>query len=38
MLSYNIMELSLDRTFEPDSTVSGEEAIKLLDIILALIK
>ena len=38
MLSYNIMELSLDRTFEPDSTVSGEEAIKLLDIILALTK
>jgi tetratricopeptide (TPR) repeat protein len=38
MLSYNIMELSLDRTFEPDSTVSGEQAIKLLDIILALTK
>lgn len=38
MLSYNIMELSLDRAFEPDSSVSGEQAIKLLDIILALIK
>ncbi len=38
MLSYNIMELSLDRAFEPDSTLSGEQTIKLLDIILALIK
>jgi len=38
MLSYNIMELTMDRTFQPDLTISGEKAIKLLDIILALIK
>jgi Tfp pilus assembly protein PilF len=38
MLSYGIMELTMDRAFQPDLTVSGEEAIKLLDIILALIK
>lgn len=38
MLSYGIMELTMDRAFQPDLAVSGEEAIKLLDIILALIK
>ncbi len=38
MLSYGIMELTMDRAFQPDLTVSGEKAIKLLDIILALIK
>jgi Tfp pilus assembly protein PilF len=38
MLSCGIMELTMDRAFQPDLTVSGEEAIKLLDIILALIK
>jgi hypothetical protein len=38
MLSYGIMELTMDRAFQPNLTVSGEEAIKLLDIILALIK
>ncbi len=38
MLSYGIMELTMDRAFLPDQTVSGDEAIKLLDIILALIK
>jgi len=38
MLSLGIMELTMDRTFQPDLTVSGEEAIKLLDILLALVK
>lgn len=38
ILSYNIMELSLDRSFNPDIPLSGQEAIKLMDIILALIK
>ncbi len=38
MLSYGLMELTMDRAFQPDSTVSGEEAIKLLDILLALVK
>ncbi len=38
ILSYNIMDLSLDRAFNPDLPVSGQQSIKLLDIILALIK
>ena len=38
MLSYGIMELTTDRSFQPDRSVSGEEAIQLLDILLALIK
>ena len=38
ILSYNIMELFPNRSFEPDLPVSGQEAIKLMDIILALIK
>jgi len=38
MLSLGIMELTMDRAFQPDLTVSGEEAIKLLDILLALVK
>jgi Tfp pilus assembly protein PilF len=38
MLSYGLMELTMERAFQPDSTVSGEEAIKLLDILLALVK
>ena len=38
ILSYNIMELSPDRAFNPDFPVPGQEAIRLLDIILALIK
>ena len=38
ILSYNIMELSLDRSFNPDISLSGQEAMKLMDIILALIK
>ena len=38
MLSYGIMELTADKSFQPDRTVSGEEAIQLLDVLLALTK
>jgi tetratricopeptide (TPR) repeat protein len=38
LISYNLMSLSPGRKFNPDRPVSGQEAIKLLDIILALIK
>ena len=38
MLSLGLMELTMDRAFQPDLTISGEEAIKLLDILLALVK
>lgn len=38
IISYDIMSLSLDQTFKPDVPVSGQESIKLLDIILSLIR
>ncbi|MFQ6038480.1 MAG: S-layer homology domain-containing protein [Candidatus Aminicenantales bacterium] len=38
IISYDIMSLSADKTFNPDLPVSGQEAIKLLDIILGLIQ
>ena len=38
LVSYDIMALSRDRAFHPDQAVSGREAIRLLDLILALIK
>ncbi len=38
ILSYNIMDLSLEREFNPDLPVSGQESTRLLDIILGLIK
>jgi Tfp pilus assembly protein PilF len=38
ILSYNIMDLSLEKEFNPDLPLSGQESIRLLDIILALIK
>lgn len=38
LISYDIMTLSQDRAFYPDRAVSGREATRLLDIILALIK
>ncbi len=38
IVSYDIMSLSLDQTFKPDVPVSGQESIKLLDIILNLIR
>lgn len=38
ILSYDIMSLSLDKTFNPDLPVSGPDSIKLLDIILGQIR
>jgi Tfp pilus assembly protein PilF len=38
IISYDIMSLSPQKEFKPDSPVSGQETIKLLDIILNLIK
>ena len=38
ILSLNVMELSADRSFQPDLPVSGKQAIRYLDIILVLIK
>jgi tetratricopeptide (TPR) repeat protein len=38
MVSYDIMSISLGRKFNPDQSVTGSEAIRLLDIILALTK
>ncbi|MQY60586.1 hypothetical protein GH153_01930 [bacterium] len=38
ILSYNIMDFSLKREFNPDLPVSAQKSIRLLDIILALIK
>ncbi len=37
-VSYGIMDLYPDRTFKPDLPVSGQEFIRALDIIMALIK
>jgi hypothetical protein len=34
IISYDIMSLSLDKTFKPDHPVSGQNSIKLLDIIM----
>lgn len=34
IVSYDIMSLSLDKTFKPDLPVSGQDSIKLLDIIM----
>lgn len=38
IVSYDIMDLSTDRSFNPDLPISGQETIRLLNIILALIK
>jgi len=38
MISYDIMTLASDKTFKPDLPVPGTEAIKHLNIILALIR
>jgi len=38
IVSYDIMSLSLDKTFKPDIPVSGQDSIKLLDIILGQIE
>jgi Tfp pilus assembly protein PilF len=38
IVSYAIMDLSRDRKFNPDLAISGQEAIRLFDLILALIQ
>jgi Tfp pilus assembly protein PilF len=38
ILSYDIMSLSLDKTFKPDLPVSGSDSIRLLDIVLGQIR
>lgn len=38
IISYDIMTLSADRAFNPDAPVSGQEAIRLLEIILILVQ
>lgn len=38
VLSYQIMELFTDKTFKPDQSVSGPEAIKTIDVLLALVR
>lgn len=38
ILSYDIMDLTMDQEFRPDLPVSGDESIRLLDIVLSLIK
>jgi tetratricopeptide (TPR) repeat protein len=38
IVSYDIMSLSLDKTFKPDLQVSGQDSIKLLDIIMGQIR
>jgi tetratricopeptide (TPR) repeat protein len=38
ILSYQIMELFPDKTFRPDQPVPGLEAVKTIDILLALVR
>lgn len=38
VISYNIMSLRPDRSFNPDQPVSGQQAVNLFDIILNLIQ
>lgn len=38
IVSYDIMSLSLDKTFKPDLPVSGQDSIKLLNIIMGQIR
>jgi Tfp pilus assembly protein PilF len=38
IVSYDIMDLSRDRHFNPDQALSGQEAIRLVELILALIQ
>jgi len=38
IVAYQIMDLTPQRTFQPDTVVRGQEAVRILDIILALIK
>lgn len=38
ILSYQIMELYPDKTFRPDQTVPGAEAVKTFDVLVALVR
>ncbi len=38
IISYDIMNLFSDKTFRPDTPITGRDTIRLFDIILALIK
>ncbi len=38
VLSYQLMDLSAQKQFNPDKPVSGMEAVKILDVLLALVK
>ena len=38
IISYDIMSLFSDKTFKPDSPITGRDAISLFDVILALIE
>lgn len=38
ILSYQVMELYADKTFRPDQPVPGPEAVKTIDILLALVR
>ena len=38
ILSYQVMELFPDKTFRPDHPVPGPEAVKTIDILLALVR
>jgi Tfp pilus assembly protein PilF len=38
IISYQIMDLDAERAFRPEQPVSGQEAVKTLDLILSLIK
>ncbi|MGB7296730.1 MAG: tetratricopeptide repeat protein [Candidatus Aminicenantales bacterium] len=38
ILSYQVMELYPDKTFRPDLTVSGADAVRTFDIMLALVR
>jgi Tfp pilus assembly protein PilF len=38
ILSYQIMELYPDKTFRPEQIVSGAEAVKTLDVLVALVR
>jgi tetratricopeptide (TPR) repeat protein len=37
-VSYQVMDLAADRTFRPDQTVTGQEAIRAFDLLLGLVR
>jgi hypothetical protein len=38
VVSYQVMDLTPQRLFEPEKTVPGREAIRILDVVLGLAK